>query len=87
MAFFKLQNFDHAWLYIDTIINASRDLTFDGDQYALIAIYAAPVMFAHLIPKRISEKNSMLMATCYAAMLTLSIFDKGPTDAFIYFQF
>ncbi|MBY5440500.1 MBOAT family O-acyltransferase [Rhizobium leguminosarum] len=85
--FFKLQNFDHAWLYIDTIINASRDLTFHGDQYALIAIYAAPVMFAHLIPKRISEKNSMLMATCYAAMLTLSIFDKGPTDAFIYFQF
>ncbi|MBY3344904.1 MBOAT family O-acyltransferase [Rhizobium laguerreae] len=85
--FFKLQNFDHAWLYIDTIINASRDLTFHGDQYALIAIYAAPVMFAHLIPKRISEKDSMLMATCYAAMLTLSIFDKGPTDAFIYFQF
>ncbi|OWV90568.1 hypothetical protein ATY75_15310 [Rhizobium sp. N122] len=85
--FFKLQNFEHAWLYIEAVAGASRHFGFRSTQYALIAIYAAPVMFAHLVPKRISEKDSLLMAFCYGAMLMLSIFDKGRTDAFIYFQF
>jgi D-alanyl-lipoteichoic acid acyltransferase DltB (MBOAT superfamily) len=85
--FFKLQNFDYAALYIQAIINATLPIAFHPFQYAIVAIYAAPVLFAHLVPKRISEKDSILMAMCYGAMLMLSIFDKGPTDAFIYFQF
>lgn len=85
--FFKLQNFDHAALYIRAIANAQVPVAFHPFQYAIVAIYAAPVLFAHLIPKRIGEKDSTLMALCYGAMLMLSIFDQGPTDAFIYFQF
>lgn len=85
--FFKLQNFDHASLYIQAIANTPIRLAFQPYQYAIVAVYAVPVMFAHLVPKQISEKDSMFMAICYGAMLTFSIFDKGPTDAFIYFQF
>lgn len=85
--FFKLQNFDHAWLYIQTILHGSTRSAFQTYQYVAVAIYAIPVLVAHLVPKRISERDNLPMAVCYGVMLTLSIFDKGPTDAFIYFQF
>ncbi|MGR9169602.1 MBOAT family O-acyltransferase [Rhizobium sp. KDH_Rht_773_N] len=85
--FFKLQTFDHALLYIKTILYGQTQSAFQAYQYAAVAIYAIPVLLAHLVPKRISEKDNLLMAVCYGVMLTLSIFDKGPTDAFIYFQF
>jgi hypothetical protein len=85
--FFKLQTFDHALLYIKTILYGQTQSAFQAYQYAAVAFYAIPVLLAHLVPKRISEKDDLLMAVCYGVMLTLSIFDKGPTDAFIYFQF
>jgi D-alanyl-lipoteichoic acid acyltransferase DltB (MBOAT superfamily) len=85
--FFKLQHFDDAILYLETMRNASARFVFDRYQYAIVTVYLLPVALTHFMPKFLADRNGKLSAITYGAMLMLAIFDKGPTDAFIYFQF
>ena len=85
--FFKLQDFSDASLYVKAVLTAPTLLNLHNYQYAVVAIYVAPVIITHCMPRALSERNSKLSALTYGAMLMLAVFDKGPTDAFIYFQF
>lgn len=85
--FFKLQQFDQAVTFLDHAMAAKTAWAMQRYQYALAAIYALPVIVVHCLPPVLRDRTGPLAACVYAVMLFLAVFDKGYTDAFIYFQF
>jgi alginate O-acetyltransferase complex protein AlgI len=56
--------------------------------YALAALYAAPVIIQHLVPKdMLARVTASAEPYMYGLMIALMYAEAGPESAFIYFQF
>jgi alginate O-acetyltransferase complex protein AlgI len=86
--FFKLPNFEHAMAYLTGMFHETSAAKTVHLSYALAALYAAPVIIQHLVPKdMLARVTASAEPYMYGLMIALMYAEAGPESAFIYFQF
>jgi len=83
---FKLTNIADAAGYARAIY-ANRSLSTNWWMIVLTVVYGLPVAAYHAFQLLRADRREALRPYCYAAMIFLIIFNPGPTQPFVYFQF
>jgi alginate O-acetyltransferase complex protein AlgI len=83
---FKLPNFDHVVLYVESIFNNFwiRD---KYDMITFIFIYSMPVILYHIAYIIGNQSVKRFESLSMAIMLFLIVTNSGTSQEFIYFQF
>jgi alginate O-acetyltransferase complex protein AlgI len=84
--FFKLQEFEHAELYLRKLfINDAQG--FNSYAAYFILIFSLPVFLYHVANLYRDKLPTKLKDACYGVMIFLILTNAGPVTPFIYFQF
>jgi alginate O-acetyltransferase complex protein AlgI len=81
-------NFEQATAYLSGMFTHNNSPRTLHMPYALAALYTAPVIFQHLVPKALLARLTVNAEPyLYGLMVALMYVEVGPDAAFIYFQF